>query len=498
MGVSGLTNTAANSIVNTLQDKTNKASEATAMISTGSRLYKPSIDSSSFAIAKKLSSNIDVLGQAAQNAAQGSSVVQVASGALSNTMNILTTMKTLTTKANDGSTDNATRALINADYQKMLDQVGNIATQTRWNGTSLLSASNATATMAGAVTQAIVGLGTVNANTFLAAPVNVTNSRGFVSGVFTDATVTDYGTNQYKVSITMKYSPSAGDNVTQTFTGIIENPVAAEAFTLVSTVDDKNILEFDYHATDVTALNNAANFQTELRSALNIGAGLNGARLTSTSTAVNNGVSSVAASANTAAGTYALEYDSNTTIMKLTNGSQKWEVTMTAAGAQTVTFANGVSATLGAGFALGTSATQMVFNVGSGSQTSMAFQIAELATDTLTVNISGASAANLGINGTSVSTQANAQAAGALIDTAITTVNSSIATLGAQQKQLEVTQANLKTTIENNKAAKAVFNDADIAATMTELTTNTVFSQMSNAMLTQALQLQKDLVNLVR
>lgn len=498
MAITGLSNGAATSIVNTLSDKTNKASDATAMISTGSRLIRPSVDASSFAISSKLSSNIDVLSQAAQNAAQGSSVVQVASGALANTMDILTTLKTLATKANDGSTSDAVRGLINADYQRMLAQVDSIATQTRWNGTSLLSSSNATATMGGAVTQAITGLGTVVANTFAAAPVNVTNSRGFVSGSFTDATVTDYGLNQYKVSVTMKYTPAAGDAVTQTFVGIVENPVLAEAFTLVSTSDDKNILEFDYHATDVTGLNNAANFQTNLRSALNIGAGLNGATLTSTSTAVNNGVTGITASSNTAAGTYAVEYDSNTNILKMTNGTQKWEQTMTAAGAQTVTFSNGVTVTTDGTFALGTAVTQMVFDVGAGSQTSMAFQIAELSSDTLTVNISGASAANLGINGTSVTTQALAQTASNALDTAISNVNNSIATLGAQQKQLESTQANLKTTIENNKAARAVFNDADIADTMTELTTNTVFAQMSNAMLTQALQLQKDLVNLVR
>lgn len=495
-GVTGYTNVSAKRVVNEYGRQSAKASDSSLKISTGTRLIRPSVDASSSAITSKLSTNIKVLTQASRNVSQAISVLSVVAGAQSNIIGLLSDMKALTTKSNDGSNDGNSRALINSEYSRLLDQVDAVASQARWNGVSLLSASNATASMAGAVTLAVNNIGTPVANTMNAAPVDTTNSRGFITGVFTDATVVA-NSNQYQVTLTMKNSTPGGE-VTQTFTGLVGAPAAGGSFALSSTTDDRNVLVMDYDAADVSGISNAATFQTALRTVLNIGTGLIGTSVLSGSTAVNNGVSSVAAAANTAAGTYALEYDGVSEVMKLTTGEQKWEVTMTAAGAQTVTFTNGVTVSLGAGFALATSATQMVFDVGTGGSVAMTFQIAENSSDVLTANIPGASSSNLGINGTDVSSQAGAQSAGNLLDAAIQSLNTSFAQIGASQRQLESSQENLKATIENAVAARAIYSDADISEEMTELTQAQVFSQLSTAMLTQQLEAQKGLVSVVR
>lgn len=499
-GVTGLTNTAANSIVNVFSKKSGEAADSTMVISQGTRLTKASIDASSLALSEKLRSQIDVLSQANRNAAQGASVVQLAVGAQQNILNLLTSMKSLTAKSNDGSQNAQTRALINTEFQKLYAQVDKIADQARWNGVSLLNGGVGSASVAAAVAINVDGLGTVVANTFAAAPIDTTNSRGYITGMFSDASVKKVG-NQFEISLTMKDATPGGE-MTQVFTGTVAAPVAGASAVLVSTTDSKNQLVLTY-AADVSGFDGtAATFQTNLKSALSVGTGLIGANVRSVATAVNNGIAAsgdITASSSTPAGTYALEYFAADGVMKLTNGMQKYEVSMTASGAQTVNFANGVSVALAAGFATGTSITQIVFDVApSASDVSMNFQVAEKATDTLNVQIAGATISSLGLTNANVLDQASAQSAGNKLDSALQALNNSIAKLGAQQKQLESASDNLKTSIENNVAARGVYNDADIPAEMGKLTQATVFSQLSQAMLTQALELQKGLVRLAQ
>lgn len=496
-GITGLTNDSANRIANTFAKKSGEAADSTQVISGGSRLIKASVDASSLAISEKLRSNIEVLTQANRNAAQGASVVQLAVGAQQNILGLLTSMKSLTAKANDGSQDANARALIDTEFQKLLQQVDKIAQQVRWNGASLLSGGAGSVTLATAAAADVVsGVGTIVANTFAAAPVSVANSKGFVTGAFTDAVVVANGAN-FEVTLTMKNSTPGGE-VTQVFKGTVAAAVAAGSMVLQSTSDNENVLSLTYGA-DVSGLTTAASYQTALRSALNIGVGLQGANITSATAAYNGGVTGVTAASNTPAGTYALSYNNVSQVMTLSSGGEAYKVAMSAAGAQNVQFANGVSVALDATFALGTAINQSVFNVSaSTSAVSMNFQVAERSNDTITVDIAGSTSTALSLTGLDVTSQASAVTAGATLDNALQTINNSIAKLGAQQKQLEYASNNLKTTIENNVAARGVYNDADIPAEMTKLTQATVFTQLSQAMLSQSLEMQKGLVQLAR
>ncbi len=501
MPITGLTNTTANSITNIWGKKSGEAGDSAQVISGGSRLIRASVDASSLAISEKLRTNIEVLTQANRNAAQGASVVQLAVGAQQNILSILTSLKSLTTKANDGSQDASARALIDSEFQKMLSQVDNIANQVRWNGSSLLTGAAGAVTVAAAnAANVTAGYGTLVATTFKAgpAPINIANSAGFISGTFTNATVTAAANGvDYNVTLTMQNN-APGGVVTQVFQGT-GAAAAAGSMILNSTSGNGAVLQLDFDATAVTGITNAATFQSSLQSVLNIGAGLQGASIESVATVANGGVSTITAASNTPAGEYALAYNAASQTMTLTNGAQALSVNMTTAGAQTVQFSNGVSVALTSSFALGTAVTQMIFNVASSNNAvSMNFQVAEKSTDTLTVNVSGSSVAALGLSGLNVTSQANAVTAGAQLDIALQSINSSVASLGATQKQLEYASSNLKTTIENNVAARSVYNDADIAGEMTKLTQATVLTRLSQAMLSQTLELQRDLAQFAR
>jgi flagellin len=98
-------------------------------------------------------------------------------------------------------------------------------------------------------------------------------------------------------------------------------------------------------------------------------------------------------------------------------------------------------------------------------------------------------ATGLGVNGVDVTTYAGpADAATDLsaIDSALTTVSTTRATLGAAQNRLEHTIANLGVAVENLSAAESRVRDADMAQEMVQFTRNQILLQAGTAMLAQA------------
>jgi flagellin len=504
MPITGITNNDANNIASTFAKNSDAASNSTRAIASGTRLTKASIDASSLAIAAKLDSNINVLTQANRNAAQGACVVQLAVGAQQNIQGLLTSMKALTTKSNDGTQDDKARALIDSEFQKLLEQVDNISNQVRWNGTPLLSGGAPTVGAAHVVgANAVAGLGALVAATFKAgpAPIDVANSHGLIAGTFTSSSVVaDGATGNYTVSLTMVNNTPAGQ-VTQVFTGAMSPALQGGSLVLQGSIDKGNVLQIDYDAAAAPAgLNNAANIKAALDSVLNLGAGKNGATIAAYSTALNGGVTSITASASAAAGTYALSYDNVNHIMKITDGNNAYYQNITADGDQSVEFQNGLTVNMTGGtFTMAGAITQSIFDVtASNSAVSMNVQVAEKSSDVIGISVLGSSTSALGLTGLSVATQAGARSAGTSLDQALQSLNSSVASLGAQQKQLEYASNNLKTTIENNVAARGVYADTDVAAEMTKLTQATVFTQLSQAMLSQSLEMQRGLVRLAQ
>jgi flagellin len=98
-------------------------------------------------------------------------------------------------------------------------------------------------------------------------------------------------------------------------------------------------------------------------------------------------------------------------------------------------------------------------------------------------------ATGLGVNGVDVTTYtgpADAAADLSAIDSALTTVSTTRATLGAAQNRLEHTIANLGVAVENLSAAESRVRDADMAQEMVQFTRNQILLQAGTAMLAQA------------
>jgi flagellin len=126
---------------------------------------------------------------------------------------------------------------------------------------------------------------------------------------------------------------------------------------------------------------------------------------------------------------------------------------------------------------------------------SYTFQIGADTTDTLNVTAVAAPAA---IGTADISTSTNATAAITAIDTALDTVNTNRATLGAVQNRFESVIGALKIASENQAAAKSRIMDADFAAETANLTRAQILQQAGTAMLAQANSLPNGVLALLR
>ena len=120
------------------------------------------------------------------------------------------------------------------------------------------------------------------------------------------------------------------------------------------------------------------------------------------------------------------------------------------------------------------------------------FLVGANAGQNISVNLSrtggGFGASGLGISTLSISSVGGASAALASIDSAIKTIDSTRADLGALQNRFQSTIRNLSNIVENVSAARSRIRDTDFAKETAELTRSQIMQQASTTILSQANQ----------
>lgn len=377
---------------------------------------------------------------------------------------------------------------------------------------------------------------------------NTTINTGFVHGGVSDINVDRNGS---ALQISMRIG-------TQVFNGRIDsaNSTATSTVALVSTSNPANSVQFTVsnNITNLTTENTRRLVEANLRTLLG------GATFTSTNpnaTTVDNGFTGISspvgptvdgvqvpivAGSGTEPGTYQFEYVSTgdetatdaigygatgderrgTGFFRLTDGANEWTVdvnqmqitgTEGSAGSYgVVTFGNGLQLyvdmstgpTTDAGtsnpvFDRGNSMTSPYrFDVGAGGGVTLNFQIAEKSTDQVTISFTAATATSLGLDGLAVTDDASATIASSRLDSAINTVNTAVANIGAIMSRFEFIQSTLSTTVENVSAARGTFKDVDMASEMTEFTRAQTLMQASISMLSQANKMPQELLRLLQ
>ncbi len=273
-----------------------------------------------------------------------------------------------------------------------------------------------------------------------------------------------------------------------------EKPDFSGANAVTATVNGKNA-DFDFTKLDADAV------QAAIDAAAKADPDVAGGNITISVNAAGNGYELKAGDTviGTATGTISAADDTTpvTLTFQTADGNQLGTVDVTGP-------AGGLGGELTAGDTVdsGVAATPAAAdnNGAAGGGSTFTLQIGDTADsyNQLTFTINSMTSTAIGVGSVDISTLKGAQNAIATVKTAIDTVSTQRAELGAIQNRLEYTINNLDTSSENIQAANSRIRDTDMAKMMMEYTKVNVVTQSAQAMLAQANQQPQSVLQLLQ
>lgn len=424
-------------------------------LSTGKQINSAADNAAGYAISQKMQSQIEGLNQASQNSQDGISLIQTASGALDQTQSILQRMRQLSVQSSNDTNTVQDRQNLQSEVTQLTQQIDNISNTTQFNTKDLL---NGGAGLQTTVTQQVAG-------------ANI-NWLSVVGG----SSATQLGT----LGVT---AATAATSAAQTYT------LAATAGTQKVTING--------HTLSYTATGTAATDAATLGSLINSNSSLLGASASVSSgalTITNSDVGSasnltVAAAANalTVAATTTSVTGSDATLTSTGLPTGSYVATGNLINVTSGTYA-GMQLQLNGGVMDSATATNNTASIDVTGNGVMNFQIGANQGQTMSVSIQNMSSAALGVNNVNITSSSGASAAISTIDTALQTVTAQQANLGAYQNRLQDSIANVDTSSQNLTTAQAGITDTNMASAMASFTKDNVLQQAAISMLAQANQ----------
>ncbi len=499
----------------------NAAGSSLAKLSSGSRVPTAKDDAAALAVGSKLKADVAGLTQASNNAAQAISLLQIADGALSTVGDMLQRMKALATQASSGQLGNSERALLNQEFTNLRTEIDRIAGTSNFNGTTLLNGGDTVATQDGVRDGFLAGRGIqIITNTAQTGADEVFRVSYDYTNLATDTgnlTVTNLTTGaSQSVDINaliaarraqpapgdLTNNLNAGDTVDVNFAGL------GVTLRLDSTFDvDTDVNANFANGAGGTTTTMPTGTYAGVSATLLTSTPVTGAQLAGLSAAVLDPTSgqlriNVTTGANTVAvaATAGLEFSRDnvtfaaTLTTQATNivAAQPIYVRIGAAGPALFQINQGVGVTTTAGAGTlnldlssvfrnqetVTAAKTFSFKVGTGVTVN----------DNIGITVNGVTTAALGIATSVVDTAPNADLAITAINSAINTISSRRADIGASQSRLEFANASIEVSIENTTAATSALLDVDVSEEITNFTSKQVLLQAGVSLLAQANQ----------
>jgi len=433
-------NMSAISTLNTLNKNSSALSKSLEKVSSGMKINSAADDASGYAISERMRVQIRSLDQANSNTQAGNSMMKVAEGAVSSTVDILKTLKEkVINAANDTNTDDD-RATIQKELNQSIDQIDDNANVT-YNGKYLVDGSKNTVgtVTCTAMTNQSLATATAGGSAFTA----LSNRNGESLEILSTDKVTMSYTHQGKTytctlqvgNLTLggmagkvlAVGTAAKDNASFTF--------AAAGSIIGTAASSKTVYTAD--GTSSLTLQSACGGIAGQISGFNI-------RITD-----NEG--NVKKSANAA-------LDSFTEQITAQNESKD---------------------------------NALTFHVGAKANQSIKVGLGDMRSEAL--GLKGSDGTKLNI-----STQEKANAAVNVLDNAVQKALNQQTTIGSVESRLNYTSTNLTTASENVQASESTIRDADMAKEMTNYTKNNVLLQAAQSMLAQANQSSSSVLSLLQ
>jgi flagellin len=122
-----------------LQASQNSMNASLEKLSSGKKINRAADDASGLAISEKMTSQINGLDQATQNAQNGISLIQTAEGALNETTAIIQRLRTLAVQSTNDTNTNDDRAQTQKEVKQLIAEISRIASTTQFNTKNLLN-----------------------------------------------------------------------------------------------------------------------------------------------------------------------------------------------------------------------------------------------------------------------------------------------------------------------------------------------------------------------
>jgi len=415
------------SILNLMNAKYAAAAKSMNQVATGNKINSPKDDASGYAIGKRMNVEIGSLEQTLSNVQTGNSMLNVANGAMSSTLEILQTLKEKAIAAANDTVKDSDRAIIQKELNQYIDQINDNSLVT-YNGKYLLNGSNSSATLETQQAYTNRSFGTeVTGETKL---TDLTRRQGDNLNISANDTVnvsyvkdgktysTSFAVGESTLEDIFKKANEAGGGE------VFDTSGMAEATTLIGTdssgkelhtVDDKNAITVK--AAEAGKAGTISGFTISITDA---------------------------------------------------NGNEKKDVN-----------------------AVLDDFSETIAGTDKREDNSLVLHTGTHASQNMHVGLNDMGARALGLQGSdgsylSVGTQEDANAAINVIDNAINRLLEQQTTVGAIQSRLDFTQSNITTQHENVTAAMETIVSADLAKAITEFTANNIQMQAAQAMLAQA------------
>lgn len=474
----------------------NNLTKSMERLSSGLKINHAKDNPAGMAISNKMQAQIDALDRASSNASDGTSVLQIADGALNETSAILQRMRELSVQAANGTNSLEDKQAIQDEIEALKDEVNRISKDTEYNSKSLLDGSLDTRVY------------TDNAN---------------VSRV----NVSDYvNPGKYEITIKQPAATKATDNATN---------VGIES-TSTGTIDVSGTISINGYSVDIDKNDTKAEVYEKIRAAAEVGeaemktddgkfTGLQASRYGSSASLVltfsgKDGVTTTAdfaaalgytADLTTDAKTGTMTYDAakagkaGTDVqVELSAGTAIAGTTDTSIFSSTATVAtdgNRVTITDRDGFSMSflakegktgktvldvTDIGNMTLHIGANEHQNMDVRIQEISCETLYID---------DLDVTSVT---GADRAISALDDAIAMVSDARSKIGAYENRLEYATSSLDTFEENMTDAMSRLTDVDMAEEMTNYTQYNVLQQAGVSVLSQANDLPQNVLSLLQ
>lgn len=521
MVVSIVANSSARVAQDAISVRNQRVALSSQQLSSGQRVFSAAQDPAALAVGTTLKLENVGLRTAALNAGAGTSMLQIADGALGQISDILIRLRSLATQASSGQLGDPERALLQNEFTQLRSELDRIARTSEFNGVKMLTgsseilpdyAASATNGIAGMrfddtlvttdrafrysynATTEVLTMERVDGVATAAQTFDITGLLDTVAGVGQNLGAgqsVDVGFAQLGVTLTLGSSFARGTAIVASGTSspaagtTVTTPTFSFPTTSLTTagVDGIQALGAVYNGTSGVLTLPLASDGTAvtLPATPNLAYAVNGGAI--------GAVGAASADLVSVGASYVDVYTAVTgggteRIGRLSFAS----LATTIAGTGSITLDVG-KGLLGADVTGLTTNRQLTYKVGNGIAVGQ---------DLVNVTIAPVTSNALSLDALTVATLLDANSAITALDASQTQLNGIRANVGAQQGRLDYIARNIGVVIENNESSRSALLDVDASQAISDLTTDTTMMQVAIAMLSQANQMGDRLLELLR